>query len=218
MGFRKTVNLSWRRHNPVFELKLDIGWDYEGQRGKQTLFHTAIRNFKTGLNDWSGAFRAMVPILEDSVEQQFKTQGHGTWAQLARSTIARKKGSTRILFDSGRLMKSFLTGGADHVEDISPRRFRWGSTVPYALFHQTGTGDKFQFTSGPGTATGLPMRRIMESETEFGWVARRNRQMRSAMVKHLANMARRTGFAVLSGQTDVTPELAMAAGRKMVGL
>ncbi len=196
----------------MLDVKFDLTWNYKGQRGKQTLFHTAIGNFMTALRDWSPAFRAMVEeVLQPGTEEHFLTAGNGTWAALAPSTVQRK-GHDTILFDSGALFRSFQKGGADHVEEISRDRLRWGSRRPYALFHQTGTGAGFQSIFKAPGARGMPMRTIL-SLTELN-----KRAMRSMLVRQLAQIARREGYAVMSSQTDVDPLAARSGGSAMLGL
>jgi phage gpG-like protein len=189
------------------EVKFDWSWNYKGKSGKETFFHTSIGSFEAGLRDWSPAFQDMVTdVLEPAVSEQFTTQGHGTWAELAPSTVARK-GHSIILQESGRLEHSFHRGGADHVEMISRTRLTWGSSVPYGLFHQTGTGSGFQ-RRAKGAGRGVPMRKILElTDTN-------KRAMRSRMVRHLATLARRTGFAIIGGSD---PLAARAVGRSWVG-
>lgn len=193
----------------MLELNLKTSWDYKGQRGNETHFHTAIGNFVTAMRDWAPAFRVMAAeVLAPSVQAQFDTHGHGTWAQLAPSTIARK-GNSIILIESGRLMGSFRKGGEGHVEDIDRQSMRWGTRVPHALFHQTGTGANFQQSVRSGR--GLPMRKILNLSSG------ERRTMRSIMVQRLATIARREGFGI-SGGLELDPLAARQLGESVLGL
>lgn len=86
------------------------------------------------------------PVLELIAEQLrgierelFDTEGKGTWAPLAASTIARK-GNDRILVDQGALMKSLTEqSGGDHFEVIQRTELFFGTSDPKAGFHKTGT-------------------------------------------------------------------------------
>lgn len=86
-------------------------------------------------------------VLREVTEQQFDTQGQhasGGWAPLAASTVAEKarKGlRPEILQATGR-MKESLTRRFDsgHIEELrGPDTLAFGSRVPYAGYHQTGT-------------------------------------------------------------------------------
>lgn len=194
----------------MLDVNFKLSWSYKGQVGSETLFHTAIGNFTTALRDWSPAFRAMVTdVLEPAVIEQFETAGHGTWAELAPSTIKRK-GHDTILFETGGLYRSFLTGGADHVEEITRDQLRWGSSLARALFHQTGTGSGFQQAfKGPGR--GVPMRKILQFTDGM------RRALRSVLVGHLATIARREGYAIGKGM-DLDPLSARMIGASMLGI
>jgi phage gpG-like protein len=179
----------------VLDVNFKLEWNYKGQRGKETVFHTAIGNFVTAIRDWAPGFRAMVAeVLEPAVEEQFQTAGHGTWAQLAPSTIKRK-GHDTILFDTGGMFRSFQTGGANHIEEITRDRLLWGSGLSRSLFHQTGTGAGFQQII-KGAGRGMPMRKIIALDET------KKRAMRSILVRRLATIARREGFAVGGGDQD----------------
>lgn len=176
----------------MLEVDLKASWSYNGQRGTETFFHTAVGNFMTAMRDWAPGFRAMASeVLEPEVKWRFDSEGQGDWGPLAPSTIERK-GSATILIDSGHLMNSFTSGGEGHVEEIDRQSMRWGSSVPHALFHQTGTGSGFQRRDkGPGR--GMPMRKILEIS------AAGKRSMRSILVSRLATIARREGFGISKG-------------------
>lgn len=195
----------------MLEISFSLGWNYKGKKGKETLFHTAIGDLLTQLSDWTPGFKAIIDeVLEPAVKEQFETQGHGEWAELSPATLARKS-SGMILVDTGRLESSFTKSGVDHVEQITRSSIKWGSAVPYALFHQTGTGSGFQQRLKSG-GSGLPMRKILEL------TAKNKRKMRSIMVARLATIARRTGFAVLGDEAGGDPLLARMVGAKWLGL
>jgi phage gpG-like protein len=81
--------------------------------------------------------------------EQFEQQGgraSGGWQKLADSTIARKaaKGRedpARILVDSGALEKSLTeTHGDDAIRVSEHDEMRFGTSLPYAEYHQLGHG------------------------------------------------------------------------------
>lgn len=80
----------------------------------------------------------LLDVLVDEVHRYetdvFATGGHGTWPALDPETAARK-GSSRILVDSGDLLAA-LTSSADLLGDS----LAVTADVAYAGFHKTGTG------------------------------------------------------------------------------
>jgi phage gpG-like protein len=86
-------------------------------------------------------------VLEDMRRMEFElfqTEGYGEWAPLQQTTIERKAEQgypPKILQATEQLMDS-LTGNlsaAGHVEHITESEVVYGTTVPWAIFHQTGT-------------------------------------------------------------------------------
>lgn len=75
------------------------------------------------------------------VDKQFQTQGGqggSPWPRLSPNTIAgRRKGSSRILQDTGRLKTSF-------THRVSGRGVSVGTNVEYAPFHQFGTKGPYE--------------------------------------------------------------------------
>lgn len=101
------------------------------------------------VSDARPAFRQMVPVLEDAIDQDFETQGVSggvRWPDLAASTVLRKSRSkdartranaSRVLQATGVLRASFKEGAPGHVQKISSTELRWGSSVPYGVYHQS---------------------------------------------------------------------------------
>ena len=104
----------------------------------------ALSNFQDSLADNSDALAAVADDLRQMMAEQFATEGAagGTpWAPLAPSTL-RKSRRTRsgILNLTGALLGSLTDPGAPgHVEQIDSGQLLFGSGLPYAGFHQTGT-------------------------------------------------------------------------------
>lgn len=94
-------------------------------------FQDVVSDYRPVLRDIGGLFRKIE-------EEQFLSEGHGRWRPLAPATLRRKKGPG-ILRESGRLFDSLTSPGGEHEEEISKTEGRWGTAVPYAIFHQTGT-------------------------------------------------------------------------------
>lgn len=106
----------------------------------------ALGNFQASLADQSPALRRVADDFREMIARQFSSEGRaeGTpWAPLAPSTLRRRRpGSTGapILQSSGALLRSLTAPGAPgHVEQLEDQSLAIGSSLPYALFHQTGT-------------------------------------------------------------------------------
>jgi phage gpG-like protein len=116
--------------------------------------------FSRAVSDASAAFREIAGILSDSTRQNFESRGvsgGSRWQDLAPATSARKARlgqDPRILRATGRLFASlvggeaatgrarglggrFTAGAGDHVEEITATSLKWGSRVPYGVYHQS---------------------------------------------------------------------------------
>jgi phage gpG-like protein len=80
--------------------------------------------------------------VAEEKDQAFTNQStvHGEpWAELAESTVKRKKFTT-ILVDTGALRTSLVDiGGEGNVSAVSSHGLLYGTDVEYAIFHETGT-------------------------------------------------------------------------------
>jgi len=131
------------------------------------------------LSDQSPAWTRIREDYRQMVTEQFASEGRagGTpWAELAPSTLRRRRGGARILNVTGTLLSSLRDVGAPgHVERADEQTLTLGSRLAYALYHQTGTGSSFgqgQRLSGATRARGMPARPLLvltESRTEQ-WV------------------------------------------------
>ena len=81
------------------------------------------------------AFEKIMRELERAHRDWFASQGRGTWPSLAPSTAARKRGRSRVLVDSGDLLRSLTSGGAGAIRRVDSDGFEFGTDVPYAHYH-----------------------------------------------------------------------------------
>jgi len=95
--------------------------------------------------DWREFFLDQADRLEGDHKTYFDEarSPRGTpWAKLAASTI-RRKGHDKILIDTGRLIKSLTQRGGDAIREpfVSGNMagLVFGTSVPYAHFHMSGT-------------------------------------------------------------------------------
>lgn len=111
-----------------------------------------LLRFKDATADASPAFEQILMgtgrgsfSLRKIEGKQFATQGKfasGGWTKLAPSTVAQKarRGlDPRILHATGRLSASLTGPGPGHIEIVTPQSMIFGTEVPYARFHQSGT-------------------------------------------------------------------------------
>jgi phage gpG-like protein len=90
------------------------------------------------------AWPVIFKLMQADTAERFNRDGEGDWQKLAASTIdakARKHQDPRIMRASGALYKS-LTGdtGRGALRRKSRYQMRYGTSVFYARFHQTGKG------------------------------------------------------------------------------
>ena len=75
-------------------------------------------------------------VLRDYVKNEFlkvfRSNGRGMWAKTTRPNP--------ILRDTRRMVRSYTREGAPgNINRIERQSFVWGTSVPYAMYHETGT-------------------------------------------------------------------------------
>jgi phage gpG-like protein len=115
--------------------------------------------FQAAALDMSGPLRQVAGILADSTRENFRTRGvsgGSKWRDLNERYAARtgRAPGERILRLTERLYGSlvgaegatgaarglsgrFVPGGGEHIEEVTPDSLRWGSSVPYGVYHQS---------------------------------------------------------------------------------
>ena len=78
----------------------------------------------------------VVPLTQREVRRIFRTRGYGRWAPLSRATI-RRKGHDRPLI---RTRRYFREATQSPTLQITRTSLTYGVEVPYADFHEEGTG------------------------------------------------------------------------------
>jgi len=139
----------------------------------------ALDSIQSSLADASPALKLIADDFREMIAEQFATEGaaSGTpWSPLAPSTLRSSRLGGGILDSTGALLASLTDpDSADHIEEMDGQSLTIGSSLPYALFHQTGAGRGFGQTaipSGRGLGRGLPMRPIilLTGERTLSWV------------------------------------------------
>jgi phage virion morphogenesis protein len=113
----------------------------------------AISRIMERLSNPQRAFKAIGLIVRNSVLKNFEAQGRPQrWKELKESTI-RKKGSSRILEDTGRLRNSITYRAHRDMVEI-------GTNVVYAGIHQFGG------RAGRGHSAEIPSRPFLMLQEE----------------------------------------------------
>jgi phage gpG-like protein len=127
----------------------------------------ALRAFQDSLMDQAPALTEIADDFRAMIAEQFASEGRagGTpWAALAPSTVRRRRSGT-LLNVTGALLSSLRdVGAAGHVEEADGQTLTLGSRLPYAMYHQTGTGVGFGQTYMPVRVKGqrgMPMRPLI---------------------------------------------------------
>jgi phage gpG-like protein len=145
---------------------------------------------------WPGVRR---DALRPWLRKQFASQGiqgsHGKWAALSPVYAAWKSKrypGKPILQASGAMMKDLLS--EINEGETTARSMLYGTRIPYALYHQTGTKTK----------TGkrkMPARRIFDPEMSDAPGTMKG-LIKMSVARGVTNYARRLGFAL--GATDAS--------------
>jgi phage gpG-like protein len=191
---------------------------------------------KTPLKDFSlpasqygqGLWVEIDRSLGNAVRDQIAAGGwgpHGAFAPLSPDYAKRKApaghGGEPILVRTGRLMRSFDAqgGSGDHVFEQSAMTMRTGSSLDYALYHQTGFETRLRkggrgrqgalitksgkprppraYKPKPDGIAHVPVRRPLDpSERDYA-------NWRTLMARYVTQRYRAAGFAVLGGRADV---------------
>lgn len=124
----------------MFQMRIAVAGEVVMDRG--------LARFTDGISDW----RPIWPVFADTfyayLRGQFKSEGSeglgAKWASLSESYAAWKAvhyPGKPILQRTGRLLESLSSRkdeGAIYIP--APKSLTIGSSVPYAIFHQKGTG------------------------------------------------------------------------------
>lgn len=83
-------------------------------------------------------------IYRQAEEKRFQTRGGGSWPPLKESTReskARHNSDPRLMRASNALYRALTSPRArGQIDERDTDEFRFGTTIPYARFHDTGKG------------------------------------------------------------------------------
>jgi phage gpG-like protein len=108
----------------------------------ETIVKRDLARFGDNLIDWSHAFDQVGAIMRAASEAQFDTEGghaSGKWRELAESTKVKRGDDGHPILQVTGALKDSLTRKFDpsHIEVASRDVLRFGSTVPYGVYHQS---------------------------------------------------------------------------------
>jgi phage gpG-like protein len=117
-----------------------------GEGGQIAALQVGLSRLLRLTDDISSAWPAVTQELRDIMAEQFTSQGAlgqtGRWAPLEGRYAARKRrqypGRT-ILERTGALRASLQVSTGQSIVERSPRALFFGTSVPYAGYHQSGT-------------------------------------------------------------------------------
>lgn len=116
--------------------------------------------------------RVVGPDFSKLMRERFDTNGRrgsatgAKWRSLSPVTVALRRrnghgryGPNAILRDTGRLYRSLVNPvGPDAIRINEPLSFTWGTSVPYAKYHETGFPNRNVFRSIKRVETQTPAR------------------------------------------------------------
>lgn len=106
--------------------------------------------------DWSRSLEDQLPFLQQ-VHQDYFDRATGpdqqAWPSLSSETV-RRKGNSKILVNTRRLVQSLSANTADSVQDINSatNTLTFGTRVPYSIFHQGDCGGRFGSAGAAGSS------------------------------------------------------------------
>lgn len=110
------------------------------QQAINDVYATALRVVRE--MDYRHSFRLFFRDLEKAHGEFFQravTPMGEPWKPLSPRRI-REKGHASILVDTTKLRESLIAGGPGAIRHVEDKRARFGTSVPYSVFHQKGVG------------------------------------------------------------------------------
>lgn len=158
----------------------------------------AIAGLVSKISDWTALWPQVTDLIESRIQRpQFASRGargSGIWAGYKHTYSSGKtEGEPASLRETDRLYDSLVGRTGDTIEEYEPLKMRFGSSVEYATFHQTGT-------------------RKMAARPIFDFQPEDNRQIASMLTATARNYARKLGFGTPGGERGMTGVQALARG------
>ncbi len=177
----------------------------------------ALRGLRGDLDDYTDVWPAVTQEIEKEEAALFAMRGacgaHGPWGDLTKRYKERKYkkyGAQQIEVATGRLRRGLTDStSGDAIREYQRRSMRFGTSLPYAIYQQTGwrpshlgryglmgalvdrmVGNRKPRKSYAETGGEVPPRRVIDPGPDLGPAIQR------AMMSAIDRMARRRGFRV----------------------
>lgn len=116
-----------------------LGGDIEIRISGAAKLSVRVDNLRERMNDLSPFWAASEEAFFANEQAIWARKGWPIqWPPLQASTIARKRGPG-ILRETDRMYRSVTSHTPDTIYEYSARKVTFGTTVPYATYHMTGT-------------------------------------------------------------------------------
>lgn len=173
----------------------------------------SLLRFEHDIGDFTRIWPKVTEELEKEEAELFVSRGasgqHGPWAPLTERYLERKYkkyGEQPIEVAAGRLRRAMTDStSGDAIREYMPRQMRFGTSLPYAIFQQTGwvpshlgryglmgqLVDRMVGKKKPAAKFRrgrVPARRVIDPTEAWGIDVRR------VVMKEIDNLARRAGF------------------------
>ena len=105
----------------------------------------ALYLYRTNIQDLRGVWPDVDEYMRYAIQELFNAEGArggDKWVALSPAYKVWKDAhfpGRPILYRTGALRQSLINKGGDHIFEPDRMGMTWGSSVPYAKYHQTGT-------------------------------------------------------------------------------
>lgn len=145
----------------------------------------ALTRIVSASKNFTEPFELVGEDVRKFTNERFDNEGYGDWPPLAPSTIARKirlYGNPKTILKASESLVDSLTikGAAGNVTRIFPTLAEFGTSIFYAIFHQTGTSR-------------MPAREIFLLREE------EKRQVVRTIQRYLIASGQSAGFTIFAG-------------------
>mgnify|MGYP001220145994 CR=1 FL=1 len=149
----------------------------------RTEFDRAFNRVSGEIRDFTSVWDTVRAWARARLKRQFETEGAAgasRWQALSAKYKEWKEifyPGARILERSGKMVESLVSGNAETIDRATKNEFDYGTSLPYAAYHQEGAGN-------------LPQRKI------FDFTERDRTELTKQMQRPLVRIVRQQGFEV----------------------
>ena len=165
--------------------------------------------FNRALSGFADAVSDIRPYADDiinggirpNIAEQYASRGaageHGAWEELTPDYLEaklKKWGEMQIEIASSRTYNSLMQDTDDTVKQVTQKAIQFGTSVPYAIFQQTG------FATRLGTGKGKPKpdgKAYVAPRRLFDWTVPQQDSIMKAFQRSLMASLTRLGYKIL---------------------